>query len=139
MLKRISILITFMMVTTFPLTAFSDTSTRNSECVILLHGLVRTCSSMEKMASVLRNKGYEVVNQGYASRDEKIATLSELTMPRDIATCERQGTEKTIHFFVSHSMGGILIRDYLSKRQLKNWDELTCSVLRTRKVKPWIN
>ena len=80
------------------------------EGVILLHGLCRTPSSMTKMAETLEDSGYVVENIGYPSRTEKINTLADnaigkaLKKPQIIA-CSR------VHF-VTHSLGGILVRSY---------------------------
>ncbi len=118
-LKKMSFFTALLMTAFFPLGVISETSARDSECVILLHGLLRTASSLEKMESALEGKGYQVVNLGYDSRAEKIETLSESAIPRDIAACEKNGAVNKIHF-VTHSMGGILVRDYLSRHTLNN-------------------
>ena len=48
-----------------------STSTHAS-CVILLHGLARTSSSMEKLEKSLSEEKYHVVNLGYPSREDTI-------------------------------------------------------------------
>ncbi len=82
------------------------------ECVILLHGLVRTQNSMAKIDKALTQSGYHVVNQGYDSNKFTIETLSMSAIPQAIKRC---GTASKIHF-VTHSLGGILVRYYVSKR-----------------------
>lgn len=87
----------------------------DKELVVLLHGLGRTKGSMNSMAEMFRSKGYQVCNQGYPSRDyplEELATYVANVM----AKAERRGVQK-IHF-VTHSMGGILLRYYLQYQQL---------------------
>jgi hypothetical protein len=86
------------------------------ECIILLHGLARTKKAMSKMASVLNDNGYHVVNVDYPSRSYKISYLSQTYLPPAIFECQENSVSK-IHF-VSHSMGGILIRHYLSANSL---------------------
>lgn len=83
------------------------------EGVVLLHGLCRTKASMSKMAVALAKAGFEVLNVDYRSRTASIEKLSEaaiggaLASPR-LAACSR------IHF-VTHSLGGILVRSYFSR------------------------
>ena len=78
--------------------------------VILLHGLCRTKASMNKMAARMTDEGYVVVNVEYASRQGKIAELSEQVVGGALRD-PRLKDCKTIHF-VTHSLGGILVRKY---------------------------
>ena len=48
----------------------------NSDCVIVLHGLGRSETSMEKVAKKLIKNNYRVWNQTYDSRDADIETLA---------------------------------------------------------------
>jgi len=83
------------------------------EGVVLLHGLCRSKTSMSKMEAALAKDGFIVDNVSYPSRSEKIGPLSEavvgnaMASPR-LADCTR------IHF-VTHSLGGILVRSYFSR------------------------
>ncbi|MBN1515858.1 alpha/beta fold hydrolase [Candidatus Sumerlaeota bacterium] len=81
------------------------------EYVILLHGLARSKSTMKKMAKQLQREGYGVLNIQYPSRKKTVQELSAENLPDAIAACRDQGAKK-IHF-VTHSMGGILVRYYL--------------------------
>ena len=89
----------------------------SGEVVILLHGLARTKGSMEKMEKHLRAEGFRVHNRGYASRTKTIEKLAMETLPKAIAHCRDRGATK-IHF-VTHSMGGILVRYYLKHHNLQ--------------------
>ena len=88
-----------------------------AECVILLHGLIRTASSMEPMREALAEAGFETINVDYPSREYPIERLAPLAIDEGLAGCRAlEGTE-TVHF-VTHSLGGILVRQYLSKTDI---------------------
>lgn len=81
------------------------------ETVILVHGLARTRASMDKVEHFLTQQGYLVFNFAYPSTKHPIATLSEQYLkPFVQAHCAE--SSNTIHF-VTHSMGGVLVRYYL--------------------------
>lgn len=84
------------------------------DCVILLHGLARTSSSMTRMADALEERGYAVANVDYPSRKHDIETLAPLAVESGLSHCER---DTKIHF-VTHSLGGILVRYYLEHNDL---------------------
>lgn len=77
-----------------------------SEVVIVLHGLARSADSMTKMADALAAAGYTVHNLDYPSRHHPIETLAAMVRCQIEALTT---SEDTIHF-VTHSMGGIIVR-----------------------------
>lgn len=87
-----------------------------NEAVILLHGLARNASSMHKLEKALVKQGYEVVNVDYPSTKHDIESLAEWSIGNAIQTVQRQNA---IHF-VTHSMGGILVRQFLRKHDMQN-------------------
>ncbi len=88
------------------------------ECVILLHGLARTARSMARLAAALRDAGYRVVNVDYPSRKYDIATLATLSIGQTLAR-ENLARCARLHF-VTHSLGGILVRHYLKMQRPAN-------------------
>ena len=90
----------------------------NQEYVILLHGLCRTSRSMVPMERALSQAGYRVLNVDYPSRTASVEKLSEDAIGPAVKGCEKGGAVK-IHF-VTHSLGGILVRSYLSRHTIPN-------------------
>jgi alpha-beta hydrolase superfamily lysophospholipase len=87
------------------------------QCVVLLHGLARTSLSMERMAWSLEDVGYHVANIDYPSRDHTIEKLAPMAVEQGIEECASNGSTDVVHF-VTHSLGGILVRYYFSQNEL---------------------
>jgi pimeloyl-ACP methyl ester carboxylesterase len=86
--------------------------------VILIHGLGRSPLSMVWLKWSLQRAGYEVTSLRYPSlRADALRTASERL---DRILDERvQANPGKIHF-VTHSLGGIVLRDYLASHTITN-------------------
>src|SRR3990167_7194767 len=88
-----------------------------NDVVILLHGLNRSVRSMRKLAHALSKKGYATININYPSTQGTIEKLADSL--QNVIIAEHIDTNTKIHF-VTHSLGGILVRHLLTKYPLEN-------------------
>lgn len=86
------------------------------EAVILLHGLARTTASMEKMDEALTAAGYSVYVLKYPTTEKTVQQLSDEYLAPLVAQCATTHPAR-IHF-VAHSLGGIVLRHYLSSNNV---------------------
>ena len=78
--------------------------------VVLVHGLARTSLSMAYLAKFLRDHGYKTHNFGYPSRKQDI-TSHAIELDEFL---EKRITPGTPLHFVTHSLGSLVLRKYLS-------------------------
>lgn len=86
--------------------------------VILLHGYLRTKRSMKTLEHNLSALGYRVINVQYPSRKKSIQRIADEHL---LPAIQNAITKKNIKIhFVTHSMGGIVVRYFLTKYTLDN-------------------
>jgi pimeloyl-ACP methyl ester carboxylesterase len=78
--------------------------------VVLVHGLARTSRSMAHMATALHAAGFQVYNWDYPSRRYGLAMLAESLA----AFINEVAGRHEVVDFVTHSMGGLLVRAVLA-------------------------
>lgn len=95
---------------------FPSISEATGRCVILLHGLARSHSSMEKLATYLQSYDYTVINQDYSSTKKSVEEIADMEIPLMVSACLEHHPDHI--YFVTHSIGGIVLRQYLQTHNL---------------------
>ena len=86
---------------------------RETKAVFLIHGWGVRAVAMARLASALADEGFTIYNYDYPTSKRKIGEHSEilLSLYRRILNEEKPSSV----FFVTHSMGGILLRSTLGQ------------------------
>jgi len=107
-MKLITIIVLIILLPTY--------TNAQAECVILLHGLARSDSSMRKIEKALQKENFHTINIRYTSREHSIEILAEKAILPALKLCS---SDEKINF-VTHSLGGILVRQYLANHDIPN-------------------
>ena len=94
----------------------SKDNSHSTGCAVLLHGLGRTSRSMHNMGQALSEAGYLTINLDYPSRQKSIEQLADEVVSKGIQQCRDADADRID--FVTHSMGGIVLRYYLSRQNI---------------------
>lgn len=91
----------------------TEVTPKQSQAIILIHGLVRTARSMQRLAAYLNEIGYDCYLYSYASAKLTIVKHSHELLD-NLLKLFSQNTQQQFSF-ITHSLGGIMARDALSK------------------------
>lgn len=86
------------------------------QLVILLHGMGRTRLSMRSLEKYFKNRDYQVLNESYDSRTKPIEVIAEEHISQLLGSVNIDDFA-AVHF-VTHSLGGIMLRYYLSHHSI---------------------
>jgi len=87
------------------------------DCVVLLLGLMRSSTSMAAMQRGLDDAGNITAKIDYPSREHTVEELADIAVEDGRAACRANEGVDRIHF-VTHSLGGIVLRQYLSTNEI---------------------
>ena len=95
---------------------FFQTPAENPQgkCVVLVHGWGVRGSSMRKMADALAKEGYDIFRYDYPSSKWPIAEQTALFLASYRKLVEQLPQNEKI-FFLTHSMGGLLLRGAMAE------------------------
>ena len=82
----------------------------NDELVIFLHGLWRSHWAMDPLARRVAADGYSTLNLAYPSFKENLVEM----VARVAAVVEQEQAKYSKVHFVTHSLGGVVVRNYLN-------------------------
>jgi len=92
----------------------------SEEVVVMLHGLWRSVRAMQPMAERISKEGYSTINIPYASFRHDLDGLVAQVI-KDIKPWIEEG--KTIHF-VTHSLGGVVVKRLLESLETNQVDKI---------------
>lgn len=97
------------------------------EIIVLIHGLMRTSLSMRPLKSFLEDYGYQVYLYSYPSARYSIQQHG-VRLQRFIDDLIAKNPGKKINF-ITHSLGGIITREAVSKLKSKQVKQIGCLIM----------
>ena len=88
---------------------------RGLRTVVLVHGFFRRGRHMRYLAGKLEERGYRAIVPTLPTTFRNIRECGDALAQ----TLEKRVSEEGVVHFVGHSMGGLVIRDYLSRRVIE--------------------
>jgi len=105
MLIRVILALVFLSIN--PISAMAS----QKETVVILHGIAKTSKSMSSIEIVLKQAGYNTINITYPSTTKSLENIAAHLRKNELSEPFWK-KENTVHF-VTHSMGGLVARQYL--------------------------
>jgi triacylglycerol lipase len=98
--------------------ACQSSASAADEWVVLIHGMGRSTISLKRVEITLRKAGYHVVNVSFPSMRCPIEEMANGALEEAIRTRVPANAAKID--FVTHSLGGIVLREFLAHRHVTN-------------------
>lgn len=94
--------------------------TPQSDAVVLIHALGRSPRHLSKMQNRLMEEGFKVINLGYSSLRQDVKACAQ-EIASQLEVCCSQANRLN---FVTHSLGGIVLRQYVADFKPSNIDRV---------------
>lgn len=97
----------------------SDDSSPGRDCVVLLHGLAGAPLWLKRIEWSLENRGYQVRSISYPSTRRSVERLARENLGPALQRVDLPPGGRI--YFVTHSLGGLVLRQYLAENSLTNF------------------
>lgn len=100
---------------------------KSNEVIVLVHGLIRSHKSMSRLGNYLSKKGYDVYLYHYPST-KYLINEHGLQFKYFVENLLQENPDKKFHF-ITHSLGGIIAREALSKISQQQLNKCGCLIM----------